>query len=464
MTKFTRFTLTIITFSLITYSCKTTKPSSPVVQTIETIIEKDAQPPVGYKPNYISNVDLFRVDDAINYQIKVINTEVRNGKVRVYFNITDDKGKAYVRANQDKWDKVWCQFQEKYGNEVLTIKNYQLFGTTERDSIPNAFAMVLDHSGSMGDMRVLTVQNAVSNMFTSGVQSEDAFAAIKYDNKVVVEMPLTKDENLLMSQFKVNGITEYGGTTAINDGIDKAIEILDAANSFTNKAVIVYTDGMDNASKISQSEVIAKAKEQNIKIFAIDFGANTDNKYMPEIAKQTGGCYYHIYSTNEFNSVFTDIYKRMKNVYIFEYTPSFFGQLEFKLAICNNKSKIEMVDSIGYEPVKGNFISININFDSGKSNVKSQYSSEIERLAKIIKKDPKHKFEIQGHTDDVGDAKSNLSISQKRAEAVKNELVKKGIEKSRLSAKGFGESAPKADNKTKEGKIINRRIELVVMD
>jgi outer membrane protein OmpA-like peptidoglycan-associated protein len=316
----------------------------------------------------------------------------------------------------------------------------------------------------MGDMRVLTVQNAISNMFTNGVQPEDAFATIKYDNKVVVEVPLTKDENLLMSQLKVNGITEYGGTTAINDGISKAIELLDAANSYTNKSVIVFTDGMYNASKISQNEVITKAKEKNIKIFAIDFGANTDSKYMHEVAKQTGGCYYHMYNTNEFNSVFTDIYKRMKNVYIFEYTPSFFGQLEFKLALCNNKSKIEMFDTISYEPTKGNSILINIIFDSGKSNVKSQYSGEIERLVKIIKKDPKAKFEIQGHTDDVGDAKTNLSLSQKRAEAVKNELVKKGIEKSRISAKGFGESSPKADNKTKEGKILNRRIELVVMD
>jgi uncharacterized protein YegL len=311
---------------------------------------------------------------------------------------------------------------------------------------------------------VLTVQNAISNLLTNGIKPEDAVAVIKYDNNIVLEFPLTKDQNAWMNEFKVNGIANYGGMTAINDGLGKAIDVLDADNSFQNKAAIVFTDGLENSSKMKQSDVIATAKEKNIKIFAIDFGANTDGKYMSDIAEQTGGCYYHIYGTNEFNSVFTDIYKRMKNVYIFEYTPSFFGHIQFKLVLCNGNKKIELQNSINYQPVKGNFILVNINFDSNKSNVKTNYSAEINRLANIMKKEPKLKFEIQGHTDDVGDEKRNLALSQKRAEAVKNELIKKGIDKSRLTAKGYGESVPIASNKTKEGKFLNRRTEFVVVE
>ena len=464
MIKLTKKILTFISLGLIISSCSGLKKSKPAVVQNEPVIENDAEPPAKYKPNFIHSVDLFRVDTSINYIAKVINTEVNSGKVRIYFNITDDKGKTYVRANADKWDKIWCQFQEKAGDEVYPVKNYQIFNTTERDSVPNAVALVLDHSGSMGDMRVLTVQNAVSNFFTSGIQPEDAFAAIKYDNRIVVEVPLTKDENVLMSQFKVNGIAEYGGLTAINDGIIKAIDVLESDNISKNKAVIVFTDGIENSSKASQADVILKAKSKGIKIFAIDFGANTDGKYMSTIAEMTRGCYYHIYGTSEFNSIFTDIYKRLKNVYIFEYTPSTFGNLQFKLVFCNNTKKFELIDSIDYEAEKGNFILVNINFDSGKTNVKSSYNSEIERLAKLMKKDSKLKFEIRGHTDDVGDAKSNLSLSQKRAEAVKAELIKKGVDKSRLTAKGFGESLPIADNKTKEGKLLNRRTEFVVME
>jgi len=419
---------------------------------------------VGYKPNYINNVDIFRVDTSVNYVAKVINTEVIQGKVRIFFNITDNNGKTYVYANKPKFDKIWCSFSEKLDNKDLPVKNHQIFHSTEKDTVANAFAFVLDHSGSMGDMRVLTVQNALSNFLTNGIKPEDAFAAIKYDNHVVVEVPLTKDENKLMSDFKVNGISEYGGTSAINDAMDKAIDLLDAAGNFANKAVVMFTDGVDNASKISQAEVISKAKSKGIKVFAIDFGAAANADHMSTIAAKTGGCYYHIYSSNEFNMIFTDIYKRMKNVYILEYTPSSFGQSMFRMVLCNNGKKIEMQSPVNYEPSKGYSILVNIKFDNNKSIIKSTYKSEIERLADLMNKFPDLKFEIQGHTENVGSAKNNMSLSQKRADAVKNELIKKGVDKLRLSAKGYGGTVPIADNKTKEGRLLNRRTELVVVE
>ena len=308
------------------------------------------------------------------------------------------------------------------------------------------------------------MKNAISNLLTTDRKIEDAAAVIKYDQKVVLEVPLTKDDNVLMSQLKVNGIVDFGGMSAINDALNKAIDVLDAANSYTNKSVVIFTDGIDNASKISQSEVILKAKSKGIKIFAIDFGNNTDPKYMYDIAEQTGGCYYHIYATSEFNSVFVDIYKRMKNAYIFEYSPTLFGRSEFKLVLCNKTKKIEMLDSINNPTVSGNYILVNIKFDTNKSNIKKTDNPEIEKLARIIKAESALKFQIQVHTDDIGDAKANLSLSQKRADAIKNELVKKGIDKTRIIAKGFGESMPIADNKTKEGKSINRRVEFLVVE
>jgi len=464
MIKSKQKTIILFLIAAIISSCEKTKKTNPIVELKETLIEKDAKAPIGYKPNFVSNVDIFRIDTAIHYTTKVLNTEVKNGKVRIFFNITDDRGKAYVYANLDKFDKVWCLAQEKSSTETFPIKNYQIFHSTERDTVANAFAFVLDHSGSMGDLRVLTVQNAISNLLTTDRKLEDAAAVIKYDNRVVLEVPLTKDDKILISQVKVNGIAEYGGASAINDGLSAAIDALDVANAYTNKSVVIFTDGIDNASKMSQSEVIAKAKLKGIKIFAIDFGNNIDPKYMSEIANQTGGCYYHIYGTSEFNQVFTDIYKRIKNVYIFEYTPTIFGSSLFRLELCNKTKKIEMLDSIYNPSVKGNYILVNIKFDSNKSVIKKAHNPEIEKLAGIMKKDPSLKFQLQVHTDDVGDSKANLSLSQKRADAIKNELVKKGIDKTRLTAKGFGESIPIADNKTKEGKSLNRRIEFVVVE
>jgi outer membrane protein OmpA-like peptidoglycan-associated protein len=71
------------------------------------------------------------------------------------------------------------------------------------------------------------------------------------------------------------------------------------------------------------------------------------------------------------------------------------------------------------------------------------------------------KVEIGGHTDNVGAADTNLALSQKRAESVRAALVERGIPTSRLAAKGYGDTAPVADNRSEEGRAKNRRVELV---
>ena len=105
-------------------------------------------------------------------------------------------------------------------------------------------------------------------------------------------------------------------------------------------------------------------------------------------------------------------------------------------------------------------VTLNVEFDTGKTLVKPRYNKEIEKVAEVMKKYPELKVVIEGHTDNIGGAKYNQNLSQRRAEAIKNVMVKKyKIEASRLTAKGFGFSKPIADNKTKEGKQKNRRVE-----
>ena len=77
---------------------------------------------------------------------------------------------------------------------------------------------------------------------------------------------------------------------------------------------------------------------------------------------------------------------------------------------------------------------------------------------------PDLRLEIQGHTDDVGDDAKNLDLSQRRAESVKAYLVAQGIDEGRLEAKGFGETVPIADNKTKAGRAENRRVEFKLIN
>lgn len=109
----------------------------------------------------------------------------------------------------------------------------------------------------------------------------------------------------------------------------------------------------------------------------------------------------------------------------------------------------------------GKIITHGILFDVDKTIIKPQSMGTINQIYNLLQKDPLLKFEIDGHTDNTGDANHNMTLSQLRANAVKAELVSLGIDASRLSTNGFGDAKPIDTNDTPEGKANNRRVEFV---
>lgn len=111
---------------------------------------------------------------------------------------------------------------------------------------------------------------------------------------------------------------------------------------------------------------------------------------------------------------------------------------------------------------EGKFITQGIVFDSGSSNIKPESAGVLKEIATVLQENPSVNVQIVGHTDSDGDESLNLSLSQKRAEAVKNALSKDyGIAASRLETDGKGESEPIGDNATLAGKAQNRRVEFI---
>ncbi len=100
-----------------------------------------------------------------------------------------------------------------------------------------------------------------------------------------------------------------------------------------------------------------------------------------------------------------------------------------------------------------------ITFDVNKATIRPESEATLMKALKTLQTYPDISVEIAGYTDSDGSAKSNLVLSEKRAEAVKAWLVEKGIDANRITTIGYGEEKPIADNKTKEGKAMNRRIE-----
>ncbi|MEO6831242.1 MAG: OmpA family protein [Chitinophagaceae bacterium] len=119
------------------------------------------------------------------------------------------------------------------------------------------------------------------------------------------------------------------------------------------------------------------------------------------------------------------------------------------------------MNMIGKKFTDTKIVTHGITFDVDKSNIEPQSMGTINMIFGLLKSNPDLKFEIDGHTDNTGNAAHNLTLSQQRADAVKAQLMKMGIDASRLTTRGFGDSKPISDNATQAGKANNRRVEFV---
>lgn len=114
--------------------------------------------------------------------------------------------------------------------------------------------------------------------------------------------------------------------------------------------------------------------------------------------------------------------------------------------------------------VKGNTATINnLFFDLGKATLKPESGPELKRILQVMTENKSLVIEISGHTDNTGSDEINDKLSLERANAVKDNLLKGGIDTSRIRTKGYGKSKPKADNSTEEGRQINRRVEIEIL-
>jgi outer membrane protein OmpA-like peptidoglycan-associated protein len=121
--------------------------------------------------------------------------------------------------------------------------------------------------------------------------------------------------------------------------------------------------------------------------------------------------------------------------------------------------------NIPLQPLEANASVIlkNIFFDVNKYELKPESQVELDKLVQLLAENPSLKIEISGHTDNAGKPAENLVLSNNRSKAVVNYLVSKGIMPARLLAKGYGETRPVAENKTEEGRALNRRTEMKVI-
>lgn len=109
---------------------------------------------------------------------------------------------------------------------------------------------------------------------------------------------------------------------------------------------------------------------------------------------------------------------------------------------------------------KDGFITLYVTFDTGKATITPDSAQTLDDAAAVLKAASDVRIEVAGHTDNVGTPEANMALSQARAQAVQAALVQRGVAATRLTAKGYGQTVPVADNRTDDGRAKNRRVEL----
>ncbi|HRI31998.1 MAG TPA: OmpA family protein [Candidatus Kapabacteria bacterium] len=104
----------------------------------------------------------------------------------------------------------------------------------------------------------------------------------------------------------------------------------------------------------------------------------------------------------------------------------------------------------------------NIFFDTGKSDLKEESFPELKRVKSFMADNPSYEIEVSGHTDNIGKANENQTLSEQRAKSVYDYLLSLGVPAKRLKTKGYGSSKPLTNNSTEQGRSRNRRVEFII--
>ncbi len=454
-------------------SCKTINTDNSELPLADQSVTIDCPPDtVNTAKVFLSKAEAGGIDNVNSIQISRIETEMLSGSklsVKTYFQPLDIDNNLIV----DLDDKFLCELIDSSNYKRVPIKDYSITKKTTKDRIPVFIAMVLDHSGSMGEDRVRSMQNSILDFVKNSLQSEDKLLIVKFDTKNKAELvPLENktDYEFFVKEFATN-LDGFGTATALYDAIETGMSELDNyATGEYNKSLIVLTDGYENSSTIIKSglDLVQLARGAKININTIGYAGNVDKLLLGDtLAMQTGGIYQHICNTQDLNLVFDDIYYRLKNYYLLEYTTiNYPGNHFVKISICDEKNKpMITAENVYLLPgmEKEMPIPIDVYFDFAKSNLKLPDSKlAIDIMDTLLRNDPMMKIEIQGHTDSIGTDKANRQLSESRAKAVMNALIDRKFDKSRISAVGYGKTKPIADNLTEEGRAANRRVVFVI--
>jgi OOP family OmpA-OmpF porin len=219
-------------------------------------------------------------------------------------------------------------------------------------------------------------------------------------------------------------------------------------------AVIAFSDGedMEKYDPVAAAKRMKAAYGDRICIYTVHLGDNAGGKKLMQQVADSGQCGFMV--TGDSISTPAGMASFVEKVFLEEKRPEPVKQPATPPV---PKKEEKAVDQKIIEKER---VTLLVGFDFDKVVVKPAYLKEIEKVADVMKKYPDLNIVVEGHTCNLGPAKYNEKLSQRRAGAIKGVMVKKfKIDAARITAKGYGLSRPIASNATREGRQQNRRVE-----
>jgi len=353
-------------------------------------------------------------------------------------------------------------------NPMLTSGDYVLKA--------NNFAVILDKSGSMGEKykgkQKLDCARDLASAFNHTVPNANLTGALRMFGKKANVQPAGTDllwgpatQNAAALDAGLNQVGFSNGDSPLNLALDATAQDFKSAQG--NIAVVIFTDAnkeVMNYAAVKKSVMNLKSQfGDRICIYPVQIGADKEAaKFLAQVAADSGCGFMvkgdDIASGKGMADFVANVFLQKAPEVVEVICVDDDGDLVCaELDKCPGTPKGARVNKFGC------WVLGDVLFDFDKSNIKPQYYRFLDDAAKVFEMNPSIKVEVQGNTDNIGTAKYNMGLSLRRANAVMQYLINKGVAQSRLNARGFGFSRPVATNDTDEGRALNRRVELTPM-
>jgi len=462
-----------LSFSVITFSCSSQKRlrGFEFQKSVEDFQDSASKQIYLTSTKPIDSVDV----NKLAFDVWRLKSDKYPDSIKIYARVFDSSG-HFVTNMADPYKKdpdinyfsgLSEQLGKIYNIRNVTIDSFKVREFGAGDSIPYSLVLTVDYSGSMDP--VIDAIYEGTEIFTNLKFDFDRLALASFNKDFDIKVPMTTDKKQIINLYRANRKQNFGLFTAIYDALWNSIKILGDTPEDDPRVLVIFTDGDDNYSKKDIASIIDSARNAQVHIFTVAFGYSKDDN-LKTIAQYTGGKFYKVYTKEDLINVFRDIYLSLRNYYLITYKPPiYWGYHKATVALSPPGREDTLFASGEYETGLPPWFNVDsmftrpILFDFDSAVVKKESYPILDEIVDALMSFPRLKLEIQGHTDNIGKIDYNQALSDARAKAVMNELIKRGIAPNRLRSRGFGMSMPVASNDTPEGRAKNRRTQFVVI-